>query len=183
MSKPGAKAPAAGAPPAPDPSLAAGVLRAQLSQRTDEILGAKLENEALRRRVAELSAALADSESSGRDVAEEGARRAKEREDSLGEQVRSLEAEVARLRALNAEAVENVLDQARAYEAKLKAKGAECAALRSRIDDLAAEFGDMLQALQQKMQERVRLVEPTGADGSAEGQARFLTLMKEAVPL
>ena len=135
-------------------------------------------------RVAQLTTALADSEASARDVAEEGARRAKEREDSLNAQIGALEAEVERLRQLNAAAVENVLEQARGYEAKLKAKGAECAALKSRMDDLAAEFGDMLQSLQQKMQERVRLVEPAaeGADGSGEAQARFLTMIRDAVP-
>jgi chromosome segregation ATPase len=182
--KPAAPSGGGGAPAAADPALEAGVLRAQLSLRTDEVLGAKGELEALRRRVAELDAALADSESSARDVAEEGARRAKEREDSLNGQVRALEAEVERLKQLNAAAVENVLEQARAYEAKLKAKGAECAALKSRMDDLAAEFADLLQALQLKMQERVRLVESSteGAEGG-EGQARFLAMMKEAVPL
>ena len=176
--------PAAGGAPAMDPSILADTLRTQLSLRTDAILGVKGELEAALRRVEQLSAALAESESSARDVAEEGARRAKEREDSLNERIRALEAEGARLRGLNAAAVENVLEQERQFELRLKAKGAECAALRSRMDDLAAEFGEMLQALQQKMQERVRLVEPTaeGAEGG-EGQARLLSILREAVPL
>ena len=174
----------AGGAPTVDPVVLADTLRAQLSLRTDEILASKGEAEGLRARVAQLTAALADSEASARDVAEEGARRGKTREDTLNAQIAALEAEVERLRQLNAAAVENVLEQARGYEAKLKAKGAECAALKSRMDDLAAEFGDMLQALQQKMQERVRLVEPAaeGAEGSGEAQARFLTMIRDAVP-
>ena len=174
----------AGGAPTVDPVVLADTLRAQLSLRTDEILVSKGEAEGLRLRVAQLTTALADSEASARDVAEEGARRAKEREDSLNERIRALEAEGARLRGLNAAAVENVLEQERQFELRLKAKGAECAALRSRMDDLAAEFGEMLQALQQKMQERVRLVEPAaeGAEGSGEAQARFLTMIRDAVP-
>ena len=175
------------AAPAIDPAFLVDTLKSQLSLRTDEVLASKADNSSLLRRVEELTLALQESESSARDVAEEAARRAKEREASLQAQVRGLDAEVEKLRGQVALATEHVLETQRAYEAKLKAKGLECAALRSRMDDLAAEFGDMLQALLLKMQERVRLVEPSveggGGGDSAEGQSSILRAMKEVVQM
>lgn len=183
MSKPKPAA-SSSAPPAPnvDHLQVISSLREQLSRRTDEVLESKGAVGLLERRIAELTLALQDSEAGARDIAAEAARRAKEREDSLQASVHALEAEAERLRAQLALATEAAIDTQRAHEAVVRAKNDEYAALRSRTDDLAAEFGDMLHTLTLKLQERARLVEPA-AEGSGEGQSALLKAMKEAVPL
>ena len=183
MSKPKPAASSSGPPaPLPDLSQAVNSLREQLSRRTDEVLESKSAVSALQQRIAELALALQDSEAGARDIAAEAARRAKEREDSLQASVHALEAEAEKLRGQLALATEAALDTQRAHEAVVKAKNDEYAALRSRMDDLVAEFGDMLHTLTLKLQERARLVEPA-SEGSGEGQTALLKAMKEAVPL
>ena len=178
-----AKPAAAAAPPAvpgSDPSL----LRAQLSVRTDEVLATKAELGPLRRRIAALEGALADREASARDVMEEAARRAKEREAALQAQVHALEQDAARMRGQVALATEHVLETQRDAELRLRDKDLENAALRSRMDDIAAEFSEMLHALLQKLQERSLLSPGSGEDAEgAEGPGAILRAMKEAVPM
>jgi hypothetical protein len=138
------KKPVVAAAPAPDLGLMMDMLRAQLTQRCDELLESRSESQALSQRVAQLQRALDASERSARENAETGSRLAKEREAYLQADLDRKEAECVRLRESLALATERVMEVQRDSEAAIKAKVQEVATLRSRMDDITDKFNDDL---------------------------------------
>ena len=165
-----AGAPAAAAPPeGPNYPALLDALRAQLTQRTDELLGARGEGAALAARVAALTAALAEAQQSGRDVAEVGARAAKEREAFLQADLARKDQELARAHEALALATERVVEVQRESEAALKAKVAQLAALRSRMEDITDQFNENLSELKRRMDAKLGALsaEVDGAEGGS----------------
>ena len=178
----------ASAAPAPDPALIIDHLRAQLTQRADELLASRGEAQALAARVAALQGALAASEASGRVVAEMGSRRAKEREAFLQAELAARDAELARLREALVLATERVMEVQRESEAALRAKAQQLSALRSRMDDITDKFNDDLSELKRRLDTRLGLLNaeveeggrgsaPGSGEGGGMGQAGMLAAM------
>lgn len=165
----------ASAAPAPDPALLIDHLRAQLTQRADEVLASRGEAQALTARVAALQGALADSEASGREVAEMGSRLAKEREAFLQAELAARDAELARLREALVLATERVMEVQRESEAALRAKAQQLSALRSRMDDITDKFNDDLSDLKRRLDTRLGLLNAEveeGGSGNGRGSAQ-----------
>jgi hypothetical protein len=120
-------------------------------------------------RAAAAEAALADSETGARDAAAEAGRRAREREEILNSEKAALAAEVARLKGLVYEMEVTAAQTRLETEATLRARDSVIASLRSRLDDITAEFMEKLQLLVGRMQERVELIVPAGEEDSGRG--------------
>ncbi len=142
-------------PPGAPPELIIDTLRTQLTQRANELLEAQGEAQELSKRVAALKAALDDSEKSGRDAAAMGAKLAKEREAFLQEELTKRDEELARTKESLAVATERVMEVQRESEAAIKAKNAQIAALKSKMDDITDKFNEDLQELKRRLESRL----------------------------
>ena len=134
-------------------------MRMELEQR---VVGAES-------RAAAAEAARVDSEAGARDAAAEAGRRARERESTLSAEKAVLQAEVVRLKASLFEAEMTAAALHSETELAFKSRDATIASLRSRLDDITAEFMEKLHLLLTRMQERVQLVRLEGDDGPGRG--------------
>jgi hypothetical protein len=185
------KKPVVAAAAAPDMGLMMDMLRAQLTQRCDELLESRSESQALSQRVAQLQRALDASEKGARENAEIGSRLAKEREAYLQADLDRKEAEAVRLRESLALATERVMEVQRDSEAAIKAKVQEVATLRSRMDDITDKFNDDLLELKRRLDLKLSLLasevdQSGGMAGHTEaggvrvaGQAGLLAVMQK----
>jgi chromosome segregation protein len=177
---------AATAAPALDQGQLIDTLKSQLAARTDQLMAAEAAAEAAEARAAALERALADSGLGARAASEESARRAKEREAILQAELAASAAECSKLRAAHAAAKALTEEVRLSGEQECRARASECSALRSRMNDLAAEFELMLQALVAKLQERVELVQPaveSSGTSTAENQKHLLKAMQKAASI
>ena len=100
----------------------------------------------------------------------------------------ALAAEVARLKGLVYEMELTAAQTRLETEATLRARDSVIASLRSRLDDITAEFMEKLQLLVGRMQERVELIVPAGEEDSGRGlkvkdSSKLLLLLQNAASI
>lgn len=149
------------AAPASDLNLILDSLRAQLTLRTNELLDSRGEVSRLSAQLSASTMQIDQNESQFRALIEAQTKLAKERETGMLAELAARDAEISRLRNQIAQTLENSLQVERECEEKLRAQSLRLNAMRSRCDDIADNFGEMLQALLTRMQKVVPLVEAT----------------------
>ena len=160
------------APAAVDLNLVLESLRSQLTLRTNELLNCRASFLTVEARLAASESSKTDIERQNKEMLEIHGKLSKERESALLAELALRDTEILRLRDLVAQSVETSLQVERECEEKLKAKTNQLNAMRSRCDDIADNFAEMLQALLTKMQKVVPLVvATTAAEGGGGGGA------------
>jgi hypothetical protein len=178
------KAAAGAAPAAPaGPDFAAMNMHLQTSLAVREDMRSALEERVARAeaRAADAERAAADAEAAARDAAAESVRRARERETALLAEKAAADADVKRLKELVFSMEFDARATAAATEKTLAAKDAAIAALRSRLDDVTAEFMERLASLFARMQEKIELVVPEAEAGTRGVRVKDSTALLQAL--
>ena len=176
------KAPAASTAPA-GPDFATMNMHLQTSLAVREDMRSALEERVARAeaRAAAAEQAAAETEVAARDSAAESVRRARERETTLLSEKAAAEAEVKRLKTLVFDMEMEAKTLASTNEAAFAVKDAAISALRSRLDDVTAEFMERLASLFQKMQEKIELVVPDTEAGTRGVRVKDSTALLQAL--
>lgn len=180
--KKGGKAPAASAAPA-GPDYATMNMHLQTSLAVREDMRSALEERVARAeaRAAEAERVAAESDAAARDAAAESVRRARERETTLLSEKAAAEAEIRRLKALIFDMEVDAKTLSATNDAALAVRDAAISALRSRLDDVTAEFMERLASLFQKMQEKIELVVPELEAGTRGVRVKDATALLQAL--